>query len=108
MDYDSLRYLDLLEDYTSRETSRVRRNVGVLSIGVVLVQLLDVDLGALQIAGVPIVGDHDLLVTTIIAILLLYWSALFAFRFLADAGRRKERATIAEGAVGPVREQLKK
>lgn len=104
-EYDPLRYLELLEDYTSRETSRVRRNVSVLAFAIMLVQMLGVPLDRLSIGGVPIAAGHELIVTVVATLLLLYWSALFCIRYLADNGRRAERVRILDEAAEMVRDR---
>jgi hypothetical protein len=105
--YDPIKYLELLDDHITRETARVRRNVAVLSFGIVLVHLLKVPLDRLALGGVPVAKDHELLATAIAAALLLYWCALFAIRYLVDTRRRAERHAIVADAMSPLRERQK-
>src|SRR5690554_701522 len=48
-EYDPLRYLDLLEEYTSSETVRVRRNLSTVAFVVIIVHLFQAPLDKLEI-----------------------------------------------------------
>src|SRR5262245_22333921 len=105
-EYDPLRYLELLDDYTSRETARVRRNVGIVSAVVLATELFDAPLDRLSVASVPILAGHERTALVIAAVLLAYWSTLFLARYRADHGRRAERLRIAADVAAPLQNRL--
>ena len=98
--YDPVRYLDLLlEEWTSRETLRIRRNLAVLAFAIIMVQFLGVPLGRLSFGEVPILMGKEIIVVSVAGVLLAYWGALFAVRYRGDLGRGRERAKVIKGAV---------
>ena len=102
LQYDPIRYLDLLEDYTSRETIRVRRNLAILSFSIIVVHCFDVSLTKLSIAGIPILEGNERLAVALALLLLTFWTTQFGARHWRDREVRAEHVRLVDELVEPI------
>ncbi|GEM_PF-2984517 len=108
MAYDPLKYLPLLDDYTSRSADRLRRNASLVAFTVIVIDLFDVSLAGISIAGVPIIAGKECLAGSVAAVVLVFWSVAFAVRYCADVGRRRENIRLFKSIIDPIKRQIQK
>lgn len=101
--HDEKEFLALLQQYSSEDCRRARRNVSVISFLIVAAHILGVRLTDIRALGADITRADEGIASMICLAVIVYWSSMFAVTWLHDREIEKERRIQGEKAASALK-----